>query len=265
MNPDSNIPPQKITSDTNMAKVYQPKKSGVSIYDKEKKKMVHFKDPYGAKAKKAYIHYLNLGYEPGSVLPKDLKWHPKGPTSSRDTFRRIKSKKPESIEGRTAYKNFLASFTIQNSMNLKKLNGFKLADRFLPTLEKYLTEHNGIKFYFNARYEMHRVLNGKVIERDVELWKTSLIKSINNASQLEDAIKSSKNFLIEAIPEMEKKGSGWTFHKVLTMELHIGRYKAIKGGSYIKLPQSIVSTKIIRKKIKQGPVSCVDSIGLPEF
>ena len=243
MNPDSNIPPQKITSDTNMTKVYQPKKSGVSIYDKEKKKMVHFKDPYGAKAKKAYIHYLNLGYEPGSVLPKDLKWHPKGPTSSRDTFRRIKSKKPESIEGRTAYKNFLASFTIQNSMNLKKLNGFKLADRFLPTLEKYLTEHNGIKFYFNARYEMHRVLNGKVIERDVEWWKTSLIKSINNASQLEDAIKSSKNFLIEAIPEMEKKGSGWTFHKVLTMELHIGRYKAIKGGSYIKLPQSIVSKR----------------------
>ena len=56
-----------------MAKVYQPKKSGVSIYDKEKKKMVHFKDPYGAKAKTVYIHYLNLGYEPGSVLPKDLK------------------------------------------------------------------------------------------------------------------------------------------------------------------------------------------------
>ena len=118
---DSNNPPQNITSCTNMATVYQSKKSGVSIYDKEKKEMVHFKDPYGAKAKKAYIHYLNLGYEPGSVLSKDLKWHPKGPTSSRDTFRRIKSKKPESIEGRTAYKNFLASFTIQNSMNLKKL------------------------------------------------------------------------------------------------------------------------------------------------
>ena len=64
---------------------------------------------------------------------------------------------------------------------------------------------------------MHRILNAKVIEKDVEWWKTSLIKSINNATQLEDAIKSSKNFLIEAIPEMEKKGSGWTFHKVLTM------------------------------------------------
>jgi hypothetical protein len=109
-----------------VAKVYQPKKSGVSIYDKEKKKMVYFKDPYGAKAKKAYIHYLNLGYEPGSVLPKDLKWHPKGPTtcSSTDTFRRIKSNKPESIEGRTAYKNFLASFTIQNSYELKEIERF---------------------------------------------------------------------------------------------------------------------------------------------
>jgi hypothetical protein len=53
---------------------------------------------------------------------------------------------------------------------------------------------------------MHRILNGKVIEKDVEWWKTSVIKSINNASQLEDAIKSNKNFLIEAIPKMEKRG-----------------------------------------------------------
>eukprot|EP01051_Picozoa_sp_SAG22_P013086 SAG22_NODE_1428_length_4445_cov_1.417663_4_plen_155_part_00 len=47
---------------------------------------------------------------------------------------------------------------MHNHTNLKKLNGFKLIDLLIPTLQKYLQEHNGIKFYFNARYEMRRML-----------------------------------------------------------------------------------------------------------
>eukprot|EP01051_Picozoa_sp_SAG22_P019968 SAG22_NODE_3864_length_1493_cov_2.574605_1_plen_53_part_10 len=43
-------------------------------------------------------------------------------------------------------------------------------------------------------------------------------------------------------PEMQKRGSGWVFHKVLTMEVHIAKYKAIKGGSYIKTPD-VLATK----------------------
>eukprot|EP01050_Picozoa_sp_SAG11_P038909 SAG11_NODE_16115_length_556_cov_1.617068_2_plen_140_part_01 len=49
------------------------------------------------------------------------------------------------------------SFTLHNKKKLKKLNGFKLFDEFVPTLQKYLQEHNGIKFYFNARYIVLRL------------------------------------------------------------------------------------------------------------
>jgi hypothetical protein len=48
---DSNNPPQNITSYTNMAKVYQSKKSGVSIYDKEKKKWCTLKTPMAPRLK----------------------------------------------------------------------------------------------------------------------------------------------------------------------------------------------------------------------
>eukprot|EP01050_Picozoa_sp_SAG11_P061897 SAG11_NODE_41420_length_194_cov_26.084211_1_plen_39_part_10 len=36
---------------------------------------------------------------------------------------------------------------------------------------KRLKEHNGIKFYFNARFEMHRKLLDEVIEKDKEWWR----------------------------------------------------------------------------------------------
>ena len=81
----------------------------------------------------------------------EIIFHPPSYTSSRHTFRKQTPKrKGPTIEGRTTFKNFLASFTLHNTKKLKKLNGFKLFDEFVATLQKYLQEHNGIKFYFNV-------------------------------------------------------------------------------------------------------------------
>ena len=114
MSTNSSVSTENINFASNMSKVYKPKSKGISIYDVERGRMVHYKNPYGVKAKKAYKQYLELGYEPSAILPKDLKHYPPSYTSNRDTFRRIKPKKPESIEGRTAFKNFLAHQELQN-------------------------------------------------------------------------------------------------------------------------------------------------------
>ena len=47
------------------AHVHQPKSKskGISIYDMRKGRMVHYSNPYGAKAKQAYKRYLSM---PGS-------------------------------------------------------------------------------------------------------------------------------------------------------------------------------------------------------
>ena len=210
----------------------------------KKDSMIHYKNPYGTAAKRAYVQLIDSGINPDFILPKDLKHRGPSHTSSRNTFTRVKSKVP-SIEGRSSFRNFLASFTTHNTTNLKKLNGFKLLDHFIPTIQKYVKEHTGIKFYFNARYEMHRMLNGKIIAKDKSWWKTSKIHSVNDPTGIVDAVKTSKNNLIEAIPEMQKKGSGWVFHKVLSVECHIAKYKAIKGGSYIKIPEAISLKKAV--------------------
>eukprot|EP01051_Picozoa_sp_SAG22_P020781 SAG22_NODE_4335_length_1300_cov_5.228976_2_plen_77_part_00 len=43
------------------AHVHQPKSKCVSIYDLSMKRLIHFKNPYGVKAKKAYKRLLDEG------------------------------------------------------------------------------------------------------------------------------------------------------------------------------------------------------------
>ena len=37
----------------------------------------------------------------------------------------------------------------------------------------------------------------------------------------------------------QKKGSGWVFNAIISLEIHIVDYKPMLGGSYIKLPDFI--------------------------
>ena len=43
----------------------------------------------------------------------------------------------------------------------------------------------------------------------------------------------------------QKKGSGWYFKEVISLEIHIVEYKPMKRGSYISLPNFIVRKKAI--------------------
>eukprot|EP01050_Picozoa_sp_SAG11_P060420 SAG11_NODE_39701_length_224_cov_10.880000_1_plen_64_part_10 len=59
--------PQNNISNIQMEPTNTQKRKGVSIYDFKKDRMVYYKNPYGAKAKKAYKKYINAGYEPWMV------------------------------------------------------------------------------------------------------------------------------------------------------------------------------------------------------
>eukprot|EP01051_Picozoa_sp_SAG22_P004692 SAG22_NODE_259_length_13477_cov_10.020407_2_plen_99_part_00 len=85
--------------------VHQLKSKGISIYDVSKNRMIHYSNPYGVNAKKAYKRYLKLGYDASMILPPDLKHHPLSHTSSRDTRTKINSISPPSYR-----KSFHISF-----------------------------------------------------------------------------------------------------------------------------------------------------------
>eukprot|EP01047_Picozoa_sp_COSAG01_P061355 COSAG01_NODE_7651_length_3113_cov_14.784672_1_plen_145_part_10 len=51
------------------------------------------------------------------------------------------------VEGRQAFKSYLASFTINNSEDIQGFKGFDLLRRFRPTLLEFINKHKGIKYY----------------------------------------------------------------------------------------------------------------------
>eukprot|EP01043_Picozoa_sp_COSAG02_P047182 COSAG02_NODE_4495_length_5293_cov_112.986138_1_plen_64_part_00 len=51
--------------------------------------------------------------------------------------------------------------------------------------------------------------------------------------------------MIQRVPEQETHGSGWVFERVSTLEVHMAKYKPLKGSSYLELPKPLALKKAI--------------------
>ena len=51
--------------------------------------------------------------------------------------------------------------------------------------------------------------------------------------------------ILEGIANYQRKGSGWYFKEVVSLEIHVAEYKRVKGSSYIPLPDFIMRKKAI--------------------
>jgi hypothetical protein len=58
-------------------------------------------------------------------------------------------------------------------------------------------------------------------------------------SDIDEYIKRSYDKLDKEMSEYQGKGSGWTVHKVLSLEVRINQYNPLRGSSYIKLPNKL--------------------------
>ena len=86
---------------------------------------------------------------------------------------------------------------------------------------------------------MAKYLDGDEITRDTR-WVSSLLMQANNTSELNTKINQAINIIRDKIPELEaKNGSNWVFKQVLRIDAHVGRYKPMKGSSYVELPDAL--------------------------
>ena len=53
------------------------------------------------------------------------------------------------------------------------------------------------------------------------------------------------NEILENVANFQRRGSGWIFRKVLSMDIHLNKYEPISGSSYIPLPKVLQSKKAI--------------------
>ena len=64
-------------------------------------------------------------------------------------------------------------------------------------------------------------------------------------TEVKDLLKEMIKEILNNLSVYQKKGSGWYFKEVISLEIHIVEYKPIKGGSYIPLPNFIMRKKAI--------------------
>ena len=100
-------------------------------------------------------------------------------------------------------------------------------NNFKPQLLNMLNLHNGIKFYFDIQCLMVKYLDGKMLTRDTR-WVSSRRESANNKAELLAKLQSSIDIVKQKTPDSEaRNGSMWVFKKVLTLDLHVGRYQPL--------------------------------------
>ena len=81
--------------------------------------------------------------------------------------------------------------------------------------------------------------DGEVLTQDTR-WVSSRRVSATNKAELLAKLQSSINLVKQKIPNLEaRNGSMWVFKKVLTLDLHVGRYQPLKGSPYVPLPENL--------------------------
>jgi len=51
--------------------------------------------------------------------------------------------------------------------------------------------------------------------------------------------------ILESIAVFQMNGSGWTFHSIVSLDIHTVKYKPLRGGAYIPLPKFLASKKAL--------------------
>ena len=222
----------------------------VSIFSPWRNKMVSVK-PYGPTAKKLYKFYIQeLGYDAAWIAPADLRFYEESGRFRRIAAKPKAAKAPkvqaaDEITSRLSYKSYLSCHTLNNLQKVPGYDGFELLRRFRPQLEQALAQHGGLKVYPAARCVMNKTLAGDVIGEIEDFYVTSGIVQLTVATQIDAALGEMISGMTQRVPEQETQGSGWVFQRVSTLEVHLAKFKPLKGSSYFPLPKALASKKAI--------------------
>ncbi|XP_022777514.1 uncharacterized protein LOC111318931 [Stylophora pistillata] len=85
---------------------------------------------------------------------------------------------------------------------------------------------------------------GDKIEHTTAYLSTSQ-KIVFQETDREELYEECVEKMIKSLEKFERNGSGWKFHRVEGLDLHMVKYTPLKGSSYIKLPKHLADKKAI--------------------
>ena len=104
-------------------------------------------------------------------------------------------------------------------------------------IENILISMKGLKFVETLKVTFTKMSNGEIVYKTA--YFNSPAQTIINDTQIELALKLSKQDIINKIAVWISEGSGWTIQSVDNHYINVVKYEPIKGSSYIKLPTEL--------------------------
>ena len=201
---------------------------------------LEFRDGYKpVPAPRKSANQMVQDYENNIILP---------PLEFRDGYKPVpapRTKKPVPLprtkiqQTNKALKGYTKSYEIDIKNNkdpLVQLNSTRKA--VANHIENILTSMKGLKFAETLRVTFEKETGSE--ERVIKTaYFNSQPQTITNDTQIEPALSSSKQEILNNIAVWISEGSGWTIESINNHYLNVVKYEPMKGSSYIKLPTEL--------------------------
>ena len=159
---------------------------------------------------------------------------------SQQARRTVSDLRTKRIVARSAYKSYLNAWSLDNTQGIPGWAGLELLYHFLPTLKQLFAKHKGLKIHLSALNEFQQSIDGNTFYSTD--WATTPIQTILLSEELFLTLKDTAEVLREVITNRELTGSGWKFNRVITLELHVARYKPLGGAALVWRLQELTPT-----------------------
>jgi Zinc finger, C2H2 type len=140
----------------------------------------------------------------------------------------------------TAFKGRLNTYHIKN-LN-KNFNPLEYLEKQRKNIQEIIRKnfHSKSCLKVNLHFECeHTNVVGETLIKNFKTKNVALYK----ISNLEDFVDRSFKKLNTEMSEHASKKSGWTFHKVNSLEVRVNEFNPLKANKYVPLPEKIKSRK----------------------
>ena len=223
-------------------KLSEKVKQGIDIKKERKKKLKTKKIKKGNEIKKikTFDEYFKECIE-NKEIPSDT------PSYLREALERAILEYDQGIvKEKSAFENFANKYIIEGEPGLTPV---EFLNRIYDKLKGFFIYHRNIKFNMILVCLMeHQKIDknrGVVGLEEFKAYFTSGIHINLESTNVEKLINKCVKRIIEDLEAFQQNGSGWYFKEVVQLEIHTVENGAMKGSSYIPLPDWISNKKAI--------------------
>ncbi|VDI42200.1 Hypothetical predicted protein [Mytilus galloprovincialis] len=113
------------------------------------------------------------------------------------------------------------------------------------TIADGLVQKKGLKVYLVLLAEMVKTNPATGENTYVTPYFRSALTTLTQSSDLELEITFMMEKVKENMSKYMREGSGWTFGHIEKLEIHLSKFKPLKGGSFIPTPSALAKKKAI--------------------